>query len=338
MSRSCCTSSCCILLKIVLAPSALPTTHMLQYHGNPSDHISRWHFVEHPPSILHAPTFGIHINQAILTTTSNYFFMSPPASSGVHKLERALEQKWILLGVMPYCCICWKNSIAFACCPALKISCKSSIIPWKTVELHSPRFHCRHARVHLVSSYVWNPGILHSPALSCNPITSKSGIKSRRDVTSLLLWSYRHNIPPALNQWVYPPPPMLGDACMFRFMIIFALCFMMGTGHRQGTIQKCQGWIWLPPGLMPLHFGNAPSLRLYHTITLAIFNRGPGQDLDFNWNHGTNLQKYLQRHWDLLHTNYISIIPYRSTWNCHCWRSQSQKHQTEISLGYKNLM
>lgn len=131
-------------------------------------------------------------------------------------------------------------------------------------------------------------------ALSCIPITSKSGIKSRRDVTSLLLWSYRHNIPPALNQWVYPPPPMLWDACMFRFMIIFALCFMMGTGHRQGTIQKCQGWIWLPPGLMPLHFGNAPSsLRLYHTITLANFNGGPGQDLDFNWNHRTNLQKYL---------------------------------------------
>jgi hypothetical protein len=84
----------------------------------------------------------------------------------------------------------------------LKISCKSSIIPWKTVKLHSPRCHCRHARVHLVSSYVWNPGVLHSSALSCNPITSKSGIKSRRDVTSVLLWSYRHNIPPALNQWV----------------------------------------------------------------------------------------------------------------------------------------
>jgi hypothetical protein len=56
-----------------------------------------------------------------------------------------------------------------------------------------------------------------------------------------------------------PPPPMLGDACMFRFMIIFAMCFMMGTAHRQGTFQKCQGWIWLPPGLMPLHFGNAPA-------------------------------------------------------------------------------
>jgi hypothetical protein len=71
MSRSCCTSSCCILLKIVLAPSALPTFHMLQYHGSSSDHISRWHFVKHPPSILHAPTFSIHANQAILTTTLN---------------------------------------------------------------------------------------------------------------------------------------------------------------------------------------------------------------------------------------------------------------------------
>ncbi len=35
---------------------------------------------------------------------------------------------------------------------------------------------------------------------------------------------------------------------------------------------------------------------LPYNITLAIFNGGPGQDLDFNWNHRTNLQKYLQRH------------------------------------------
>ncbi len=134
-----------------------------------------------------------------------------------------------------------------------------------------------------------------------------------------------------------PPPPMLHDACMFRFMIMFALCFVMGTAHRLGTFQKCQGWIWQPPGLMPLHFGNAPSLRLYCTITLPIFNRCPGQDLDFNWNHRTNLQKYLQAHWDILHTNHISIIPYRSTWNNHFWRSQRQKHQTDVSLCYRNL-
>ncbi len=88
------------------------------------------------------------------------------------------------------------------------------------------------------------------------------------------------SLPLLINGCKNPPPPMLGDACMFRFMIIFALCFMMGTAHRQGTFQKCQGGIWLPPGLMPLHFGNAPSLRLYHTITLAIFNGGPGQALD----------------------------------------------------------
>ncbi len=56
-------------------------------------------------------------------------------------------------------------------------------------------------------------------------------------------------------------------------------------------------------------FWECPHLRLYHTITLAIFNQGPGQALDFNWNHRTNLQKYIQRHWDLLHSNHISIIP-----------------------------
>ncbi len=32
-------------------------------YGIPRGHISRWHF-EHSPSILHAPTFCIHVNQS----------------------------------------------------------------------------------------------------------------------------------------------------------------------------------------------------------------------------------------------------------------------------------
>jgi len=34
-------------------------------YGIPKDHISRWHLVEHSPSILHAPTFCIHVNYAM---------------------------------------------------------------------------------------------------------------------------------------------------------------------------------------------------------------------------------------------------------------------------------
>jgi hypothetical protein len=32
--------------------------------SSPSQHISRWNLVEHSPSILHAPVFCIHVNQA----------------------------------------------------------------------------------------------------------------------------------------------------------------------------------------------------------------------------------------------------------------------------------
>ncbi len=37
---------------------------MSQYHGNRSDDISRWHLVEHLPTILNALAFCIHVNQA----------------------------------------------------------------------------------------------------------------------------------------------------------------------------------------------------------------------------------------------------------------------------------
>ncbi len=36
------------------------------------------------------------------------------------------------------------------------------------------------------------------------------------------------------------------DLCMFKFMIMFALCFTMGKVHRRGTFPKCRaelGWL-----------------------------------------------------------------------------------------------
>jgi len=62
----------------------LPTFHMSQYHGAPSDHIFRWHLVEHFPSKLNAPTFCIHFHEATphkdirLTTSLKELFMNKP--------------------------------------------------------------------------------------------------------------------------------------------------------------------------------------------------------------------------------------------------------------------
>jgi len=39
--------------------------HISHNHGSPSDHIACGHLVEYSPSLLHAPTFGIHVNEAI---------------------------------------------------------------------------------------------------------------------------------------------------------------------------------------------------------------------------------------------------------------------------------
>ncbi len=40
-------------------------------YGIPSDHISRWHLVEHYPSILHAPTFAYMSTKLFPTKTSD---------------------------------------------------------------------------------------------------------------------------------------------------------------------------------------------------------------------------------------------------------------------------
>ncbi len=48
----------------------LPLFHMSEYHGSPRDCNLWGHVIEHSTSILHAPTFCIHVNKA---TTHNSF-------------------------------------------------------------------------------------------------------------------------------------------------------------------------------------------------------------------------------------------------------------------------
>jgi hypothetical protein len=136
---------------------SLTAFHMSQYQGSPSDHISRWHLVEYSVSILHAPTFGIHVNQATphkdigLTPTLNYLFMSPSApsaASSAHKLAHALSSgtKVHLSGVVPFCCISWKSSTVFSCCPTLaylaslfystkRCPIVQCLVPWKPASM-----------------------------------------------------------------------------------------------------------------------------------------------------------------------------------------------------------
>ncbi len=70
------------LLKIFLT---MPMHGTSSKYGIPSDHISRWHLVEHSPIILHALTFCIHMNRAIchknipFPSTFNDLLMNTPA-------------------------------------------------------------------------------------------------------------------------------------------------------------------------------------------------------------------------------------------------------------------
>jgi hypothetical protein len=58
------------LAKIVQWFLPLPTFHMYQYHGNLSDHISKWHFDEHSPNINHVHLqCSIHMSSKL----SKYF-------------------------------------------------------------------------------------------------------------------------------------------------------------------------------------------------------------------------------------------------------------------------
>ncbi len=88
-------------------------------YGIPKDHISRWHFVEHSPSILHAPTFCIHVNQAMpyKTSESHPLWM---VCSWVHlPSSSATILAYTELGSTSSCCICSNSSSAFCLCPHL---------------------------------------------------------------------------------------------------------------------------------------------------------------------------------------------------------------------------
>jgi len=41
------------------------------------------------------------------------------------------------------------------------------------------------------------------------------------------------------------PPPMPHDLCMFKFMIMLALCFPMGKAHQRGMFPKCEAGLRL---------------------------------------------------------------------------------------------
>jgi hypothetical protein len=70
------------LLQLFQCLLPLPTLHMSQNHGSPSNHISRWRLVEHSQSTQNAPKFCIHVNQSFahkdirLPTTLNELYMN----------------------------------------------------------------------------------------------------------------------------------------------------------------------------------------------------------------------------------------------------------------------
>ncbi len=77
-----CTPSCCICWNSFCAFCPWPHLTCLNIMVV---NILTWHLVVHSPSILYAPTFGLHVNKAIpqkdisLTTTLNYLLRSLPA-------------------------------------------------------------------------------------------------------------------------------------------------------------------------------------------------------------------------------------------------------------------
>ncbi len=112
------------LLKQFQCLLPLPTFHTSQYRGVPSDHISRWHLVEHSPSILHAPTFCININQATphkdirlksLWMICSWTWLS--SSSAPEWAHALITWRKVNLLEFPFYCICWKSCIAFSVCP-----------------------------------------------------------------------------------------------------------------------------------------------------------------------------------------------------------------------------
>ncbi len=91
----------------------------------PSDHILRWHLVEHTPSILNAPHFAYLSTKLLPTKTSdsNPLWMicwwTHLPSSSVTMLAHAFNNptKVTESGHTPSCCICRNSSSAFCPCP-----------------------------------------------------------------------------------------------------------------------------------------------------------------------------------------------------------------------------
>jgi len=77
-------NSTCLELEAIICVCYTPSIIFSKY-GAPSYHISKWHLIEHSPSIVHAPTLCIRVHQTTphkdiqLQTTLNDFLMNIPA-------------------------------------------------------------------------------------------------------------------------------------------------------------------------------------------------------------------------------------------------------------------
>jgi hypothetical protein len=105
---------------------SMPIFDMYLYHAIPSDRTLRWHLVEHPE---HPCSYMWQKCQQGYNPQRhqphNHFELRvhEPACPlqvliNLH-MHWAPEQKVNWSRVMPFCCISWKSSIVFSCCPAL---------------------------------------------------------------------------------------------------------------------------------------------------------------------------------------------------------------------------
>jgi hypothetical protein len=102
-------------------------------YGIPSDHISRWHLVEHTPSILNAPTFCIHFNWMPFpkkTSESNprpmicscAYLPSSSATKPAHAFSTPIK-KVAEFSCTGFCCTCQNSCSAF--CPYPHFTCSN---------------------------------------------------------------------------------------------------------------------------------------------------------------------------------------------------------------------
>jgi hypothetical protein len=101
-----------------------PTFHLFQYHGIPLDHISRWHLVEHFPSVLHA-----HIRHTCQLSYFPQTQLNPihlQQSAHEHAGHLQVQWHWHMHSALPWksesgrtpsCWICWNSFSAFCACP-----------------------------------------------------------------------------------------------------------------------------------------------------------------------------------------------------------------------------